>query len=131
MTDAQHDHSRQRVGECRAGRGQRDLPQAAADNEQAGRWQDPHAGLQRGIAKVELQELGQHEQRAIQAERGQPDGGDCRRERAVAEELQVQHRVQGDPLPPRERGEHHHSGRPCSDDQAGGPAAHRRLDDCP
>ena len=50
-------------------------------------------GLQRCVPEVELQELGEHEQRAEQAEHDKSHRRDRRREPPAAEEPQVEHRV--------------------------------------
>ena len=123
--------------------GRRELPQPGGDDQQAsggdqlgpgrpdqrrgqrghqrdrpGRRQDAHPRLQGGITQVELQELGQHEQRAEQPEGDQAHGSDGGGELPAPEEVQVQHRVRAGSLPGCEPSQDGEPAQPGPDNQA-------------
>jgi hypothetical protein len=127
---AEHDHARHGARVCGGDRRGGDLPQACGDDEEAGghdelgadpaieqrgerrddgdgprRRNDAHARGQRTEAEVELEVLGQNEERAEQPEHDETQRQDRGREAPVTEELEPQHRVRGDPLPDGEEGE--------------------------
>jgi len=103
------------------------------DHRHAGPGQRPQPGLERRIALDGLEELGQQEDRAEDAERHRERDAVRGRELARAEEAQRQHRRLRAQLPGDERGQQHSARGDRRDDLGRAPAhrvaAHDAVDD--
>ena len=81
--------------------------------------------------QVELQELGQHEERAEEPEHDHAQREHGHRELPVAEEAEPEHGLRREALPHREADQDGHARDAGADHRARRPAVHRRVDDRP